>query len=55
MGAIFWFVIFAALVVIPFWKILPKNGFPAPLALLAILPVGVVILLWMIAFKDKFR
>ena len=53
MGLI-WTLIFSALTVIPFWRLLPKYGFSEKLALLAIIPVGALILLWMIAFRDEF-
>jgi hypothetical protein len=51
-GGFTWLLIWAALVVIPFWKILPTRGVQAPFALFAIIPVGVIVLLWIIAFKD---
>lgn len=47
-----WFVILAALVVVPFWRILPRHGIPAWVSLVAILPIGALILLWVVAFKD---
>ena len=48
-------VIVAALWVIPLWKILPRTGMPAWLALLTIIPgigpmIGLV-LIWVVAFK----
>ncbi len=46
----FWMILAAALVVIPFWKLLPKHGMPAVLALLAIFPPIALILLWVVAF-----
>jgi hypothetical protein len=37
--------------VVPYWKIFPRAGWPAPLALLMVVsPVG-LILLWVLAFK----
>lgn len=53
-GALFWYLVFAALVVIPFWKLLPRHGIAAPYALLAAIPVGALILLWILAFRDQF-
>ncbi len=41
----------AALLVIPFWRLLPRAGMPAPVALVAAIPLGAVILLWVMAFK----
>jgi hypothetical protein len=51
-GGFIWLLIWAALVVVPFWKILPTRGIQAPFALFAIVPIGVVVLLWIVAFKD---
>lgn len=50
---IFYLVIMAALLVIPFWRILPRYGIPNWVALVAIIPLGALILLWVVAFKDK--
>ena len=46
------FLIGAALVVIPFWIILPRTGLSKWWALAAMIPLGVVILLWVIALRD---
>ncbi|MDR9484382.1 MULTISPECIES: hypothetical protein [Sediminimonas] len=48
-----WFVVFAALIVIPFWRLLPRFGIPNWVSLVAIIPLAALILLWVIAFKDK--
>ena len=45
--------IMAALIVVPFWKILPRNGIPNWVALFAIFPPGALIFLWVVAFKDQ--
>jgi len=50
---ILWMLVFAALLVIPFWRLLPKYGIPNWVALVAVIPLGALILLWVIAFKDK--
>ncbi len=49
------FLFVAVLLVVPFWRILPRFGLPSWLALVAILPVGALILLWVIAFRDGAR
>ncbi|PZX17641.1 hypothetical protein LX81_01366 [Palleronia aestuarii] len=49
------FLFLAVLLVVPFWRILPRYAIPAPFALLAILPVGALILLWVVAFRDSFE
>jgi hypothetical protein len=51
-GGMLWFLIMGALLVIPFWRLLPRWGIPAWVALLALVPIGALILLWVIAFKD---
>ena len=50
----FWWLIVSALVVVPFWVILPRHGIPNWVALLAIIPLGAIVLLWVVAFKDRF-
>jgi len=52
-GGWLWMAAFAVLLVIPFWRILPKVGLPNWVALAAILPIGALILLWIVAFKDR--
>lgn len=47
-----WMLIFAILLVVPFWRILPRYGIPAPVSLVAIIPLGALVLLWVVAFKD---
>ncbi len=51
-GGLFWMVIIAALIVVPFWKILPRNGIPNWVAVFAVFPPLALILLWVVAFKD---
>lgn len=46
------FVFLAVLLVVPFWRILPRHEIPKGFALLAVLPLGAVILLWIVAFRD---
>jgi hypothetical protein len=54
-GGFLWFLIYAVLVVVPFWKILPRYGMSKYFAFLAILPALALILLWLIAFKDDLE
>lgn len=49
------FVFLAVLLVVPFWRLLPRFGIAAPYALLAVLPVGAVILLWVMAFREAAK
>jgi hypothetical protein len=45
------FAIFAALAVIPFWKLWSRTGHSGFWGLLAIIPLVNVIALWILAFK----
>lgn len=51
-GHLLWGLIIAALIVVPFWKLLPRYGISKYFAFLAIFPAIALILLWIIAFKD---
>lgn len=42
----------AALLAYPFSRILPKVGLNPWLSLVAIIPIGAVILLWVVALRD---
>ena len=54
-GGIFWALIAGVLIVVPFWKLLPRFGISKYFALLAIFPAIALILLWIIAFKDDLE
>jgi hypothetical protein len=45
--------IFGALIVVPFWRLLPRFGIPNWVALFAIVPLAALIHLWVIAFRDQ--
>ena len=47
-----WFLIVGALVVIPFYKLLPRYGLHPWWSVVAILPVGLIILLWIMASRS---
>lgn len=51
-GGFLWVVIIAVLIVVPFWKILPRYGISKYFALLTVIPAIALVLLWIIAFKD---
>ncbi|WP_254656447.1 MULTISPECIES: hypothetical protein [unclassified Roseovarius] len=53
-GGLIFMLIFAVLIVIPFWKLLPKFGIPNWVSLVAIIPLGALVLLWIMAFRDQF-
>ncbi len=52
-GGIIWMLILGALVVVPFWRLLPDYGIPSWVAILAIFPLVALILLWIMAFRDR--
>ena len=52
-GGLLFMVIFAALIVVPFWRLLPKFRIPNWVALVATIPLGALVLLWVMAFRDK--
>jgi hypothetical protein len=52
-GGLIWLVVMAALLIVPFWKILPRSGIPNWVAIFAIIPLIALILLWVVAFKDQ--
>lgn len=52
-GGFLWYLVFAALVIVPLWRLLPKFGIPNWVALAALIPFGVLVLLWVMAFKDE--
>ncbi len=47
--------IWAALIIIPFWKLLPRFGISKYFAVAAILPAIALVLLWIMAFKDDIE
>ncbi len=49
------FLLLGVILVIPFWRILPRFGLPSWAAVAAIIPLGAVILLWLMAVKDMIE
>ncbi len=45
--------IVALALVIPFWKLLPRFGYSAWIAVFATIPLGALVLLWLMAFTDR--
>ena len=43
--------IVAVLIIVPFWRILPRAGIPKWFGLLAIVPGFALLFLWILAFK----
>lgn len=54
-GGIIWLLVMGVLLVVPFWKILPRNGIPSWVAIFAAIPLVALILLWVVAFKDDVK
>jgi hypothetical protein len=54
-GSLLWMLILGALVVVPFWKLLPRFGIPAWVSVFALFPLVALILLWVMAFKNGGR
>ena len=49
--AIIGFLVAAALFVVPFWMLLPRAGMAPQWALVAAIPFGAIVLLWVLALK----
>ena len=49
--AIIGFLVSAALLVVPFWMLLPRAGLAPQWALVAVIPLGAIVLLWILAFR----
>ena len=45
-----WLILLSVAFVVPFWKLLPHYGIASPWALVAIVPIGALILLYIMAF-----
>ncbi|MEM9060758.1 MAG: hypothetical protein AAGD13_09895 [Pseudomonadota bacterium] len=50
--AIIGILIMALILVPPFWILLPRAGIPSTVALVAAIPLGAVILLWVLAIRE---
>jgi uncharacterized protein (DUF983 family) len=50
---VLWLLIVGTLIVVPFWRLLPRFGIPNWVSLFAIIPFVALILLWVMAFKDQ--
>jgi hypothetical protein len=51
-GGLIYYLIAAALVAYPFSRILPRAGLNPWISLVAIIPLGAIVLLWVVAFRD---
>lgn len=48
-----WLILLSVAFVVPFWVLLPQFGIASPWALVAILPIGALVLLYVMAFGAK--
>ena len=51
-GGLLWVLIVGVLIVVPFWKLLPRYGLPSWAALLTVFPLVALVFLWIMAFKS---
>jgi hypothetical protein len=49
LGLVPWLISFAVFFVFPFWRILDRVGYKPAFSLIALIPGGVLVLLWVIA------
>ncbi len=54
-SGLLWMLIIGALIVVPFWRLLPKYGIPNWVALAALIPLGAIVLLYVMAFRDELN
>ena len=52
-GGWLWMLVVGVILVVPFWRLLPKYGIPNVVALVAVIPFGAIILLYVMAFRDE--
>lgn len=52
-GGLLGLLIVGLLIIVPFWRLLPRFGIPSWVAILTLFPLVALILLWVMAFKDK--
>jgi hypothetical protein len=50
-----WLLIGAALTVVPMWKLLERAGINPMWSLVAITGIGLIVLLWLLAFREGGR
>ena len=45
-----WVITFTIFFVIPFWRLFQRTGFKPALALIVLIPGGILVLIWVVAF-----
>jgi len=48
---VLWFVVLSALTIVPLFKLLPRFGINAWWSLAALIPLGLIVLLWVMAAR----
>lgn len=51
-GGIIWMLILGALMVVPFWKLSTRAGYPGPLGLLILIPLVNLAFIYFLAFSE---
>ncbi|MCT7375803.1 hypothetical protein [Chelativorans salis] len=45
------FLVYAAIIIVPFWQIFPRAGWHPAVSLLMVVPLLNILILWALAFK----
>ena len=52
-GGLLWMLIVGAIIVVPFWRLLPRYGVPNWVGLIAVFPLAAIVLLYVMAFREE--
>jgi hypothetical protein len=52
-GQMLMLLLWAIVIVIPFWRLSIKNGFPGWMAILMVVPIANIVYLYVLAFSDR--
>ena len=50
-GGLIWLLLVAALTIVPFFRLLPRAGLSPWIALVSVVPLGALVLLYVLAFR----
>ena len=51
-GGIIWMLVVGIILVVPFWKLCTRTGYPGPLALLILIPLVNLAFIYFLAFSE---
>lgn len=51
-GGMLWMLVVGILLVIPFWKLATRAGYPGPLGLLVLIPLVNLVFIYFLAFSE---